>query len=217
MNCPGRIVSLITAATLMTVISGANALGSQDGVKADPTKGQGIYNAGDPSRGIPACASCHGSIGSQLPGPAPALAAQLESYLTKQLRDFRGSQRSNSIMSPVAATLTDADMADVAGYLSVQAAISRPDSSENPARRGKQIYLSGITEKNVPACANCHGPDGGGRPGPRVAGQKQQYIAAQLSAFRSGSRKNGPLMVPIVTAMSDEDINAAANYIAGLK
>ena len=67
---------------------------------------------------------------------------------------------------------------------------------------------------------SCHGATGAGLPAqyPRLAGQYADYTEAQLKAFRSGERANDPakMMRTIAAKMSDADIAAVADYIAGL-
>ena len=65
-------------------------------------------------------------------------------------------------------------------------------------------------------CASCHGAAGiSANPmWPNLAGQKEQYLAKQIKAFRDGDRKD-PMMAPMVAALSDDDIaNLAAYYAA---
>lgn len=65
-------------------------------------------------------------------------------------------------------------------------------------------------------CASCHGATGiSVNPmWPNLAGQREQYLAKQIKAFRDGLRKD-PMMAPMVAALSDEDIaNLAAYYTA---
>jgi cytochrome c553 len=62
------------------------------------------------------CAACHGIDGmSKLP-EAPNLAGQTEEYLVKALNDFRSGERKNEMMSMMAKTLSDADVANLAAY-----------------------------------------------------------------------------------------------------
>ena len=62
------------------------------------------------------CATCHGIDGmSKLP-EAPNLAGQTEEYLVKALNDFRSGERKNEMMSMMAKTLSDADVANLAAY-----------------------------------------------------------------------------------------------------
>ena len=84
---------------------------------------------------------------------------------------------------------------------------------------GKKIYRGGIADKGVAACASCHGAGGGGLPiqYPRLAGQHQDYTVTQLMNFRSGVRKNNASMSALAKRMSDDEMKAVADYIAGLK
>jgi cytochrome c553 len=86
---------------------------------------------------------------------------------------------------------------------------------------GQRIYRGGIVERGVPACAGCHGPAGEGIPGqfPLIGGQYATYIEAQLKAFRDGVRANDPnrMMRMSAARLSDAEIRALADYIAGLR
>ena len=86
---------------------------------------------------------------------------------------------------------------------------------------GQKIYRGGIAEKGVPACASCHGPTGQGLPVqyPRLSGQWADYTVAQLTAFQQGvgARNNNDAMHQIATRLSDNEIKAVADYIAGLR
>ena len=65
-------------------------------------------------------------------------------------------------------------------------------------------------------CAACHGGEGISPTGtwPNLAGQKEQYLVAQMTAFRDGTRENAQ-MAPMVANLTDEDIaNLAAYYSA---
>ncbi|HEU4621128.1 MAG TPA: c-type cytochrome, partial [Burkholderiaceae bacterium] len=76
-----------------------------------------------------------------------------------------------------------------------------------------------IAAKGVPACAGCHGPTGAGIPAlyPRLGGQWAEYTEAQLNAFRSGQRKNNAAMTQISSRLSDAEIKAVSDYVAGLR
>jgi cytochrome c553 len=68
------------------------------------------------------------------------------------------------------------------------------------------------------SCVACHGQNGIGIIAlyPNLAGQKREYLVAQLRAFRDGSRKN-PIMSPMAVHLSDSDIEDLATYFASLK
>jgi cytochrome c553 len=188
-------------------------------VKVDPAKGEALYVNGDAGRNIAACVSCHGAAGNSTIVQNPRLAGQHPAYLAKQLSDFKKPERNNPIMSLMAKQLTDEEIADLAAYLGAQAPKPGAAKSADTLDLGKQIYRGGLAEKNVPACAGCHSPNGAGIPSqyPRLAGQHQDYTAAELINFRSGLRKNSAPMITIAERLSDKEIKAVADYIAGLK
>ncbi len=187
--------------------------------KADPARGEAIYVNGDAARNITACLACHGAAGNSTIAQNPKLAGQHEAYMVKQMNDFKGPQRNNAVMTAMAKPLNDDDIRNIAAYLEQQ--VQKPGAAKNKdtVELGKHIYRGGIVEKNVPACAACHSPSGAGIPAQfaRIGGQHQDYTAAQLTAFRSGVRKNSPQMTTIAKRLSDEEIQAVADYIAGLK
>jgi cytochrome c553 len=85
--------------------------------------------------------------------------------------------------------------------------------------RGEQIYRGGVLARHVPACSGCHSPNGAGIPAqyPRLGGQHADYLEAQMLAFRSGERANSAQMTAIASRMSDAEIKAVSDYIAGLR
>jgi len=205
---------------LLAVASPAHAADPKPAVaKADPAKGEALYANGDNQRNIVACVSCHGASGNSTITQNPRLAGQHEAYLAKQLSNFRTPERNNAVMSPLAKALTDEDIRNLAAYLGAQAPKPGAAKNKDTIDLGKQIFRGGIAAKNVPACAGCHSPNGAGIPAqyPRLAGQHQDYTVAQLSAFRGGARSNSAQMTTIAERLSDKEIKAVADYIAGLR
>jgi cytochrome c553 len=187
--------------------------------KTDSAKGATLYSSGDSARNIPACVACHGDAGNSTIPQNPKLAAQHDLYIYKQLNNFKSPDRNNAVMSPIAKTLTDQEMKDIAGHMAAQTQKSGWARNKDTVEIGKRIYRAGIAEKNVPACAGCHGPNGAGIPAqfPRIGGQHQEYTAAQLTNFRAGVRKNSPQMITIAKRLSDDEIQAVSDYVAGLR
>jgi cytochrome c553 len=188
-------------------------------VKADPAKGGSLYDTGDAARSLPACVSCHGAAGNSTIAANPKLAGQIPSYVHKQLVDFTGPDRNQAIMTTYAKMLTDDEKKNVAAYLGAQQQKAGAAKNKDTLDLGKKIYRGGIAEKGVAACASCHGATGAGLPiqYPRLAGQHQDYTVAQLTNFRSGARKNSVPMTTLAKRMSDDEMKAVADYIAGLK
>lgn len=187
--------------------------------KPDSAKGEALYTNGDAARGIVACASCHGAAGNSTITVNPKLAAQHGAYLVKQLTEFNSPARNDAVMSTFAKAMNADDIKNLAAYLSVQKSMPGTAKNKEIVELGKQIYRGGIAEKNVPACAGCHSPNGAGLPAqfPRIAGQHQDYTVAQLTKFRTEVRKNSTQMATISKRMSDDEMKAVADYVAGLK
>lgn len=123
-------------------------------------------------------------------------------------------------MSPMAANLSDDDIADLAAYYAGQTAKT---GAADPAHvsEGGRIYRAGNAAKALPACMACHGPTGAGNPAaayPALGGQHAAYTAAQLKAFKAEHRANdtGAVMRTISSKMTKADIDAVASYIQGL-
>jgi cytochrome c553 len=188
-------------------------------VKVDAAKGATLYAEGDAARGLPACVSCHGAAGNSTIAANPKLAGLNSAYVYKQLKDFTAPERNQPVMTTYAKMLSDAEMKDISAYLGAQ--VSKPGAAKNKdtVELGKRIYRGGIAEKSVPACASCHGASGAGIPiqYPRLGGQHQDYTAAQLTSFRGGARKNSVQMATIAKRLSDDEIKAVSDYVAGLK
>jgi len=188
-------------------------------VTAAPAQAAGDAEAGKAK--AQACFACHGTNGNSTVPNFPKLAGQHAAYIAKQLADFKaGKTRSNAVMAPQVANLSDQDMADLAAFFAGQSpSLGRAD--KKLAVLGEKIYRGGNMEKGVPACAACHGPTGTGNPPaayPLLSGQHSAYMVQTLKDFRDGKRKNDPngMMRDIAGKMSDAEIEAVASYISGL-
>ncbi len=166
------------------------------------------------------CQGCHGADGNGGADPLwPKLAGQDADYIVKQLTDFKSGARKDPIMSGMAASLSPADMKNIGAYFAGQKI--KPGAAKNAelAKRGEKIYRGGNAKMGVSACMSCHGPSGHGIPPrfPRVSGQNAAYTHKQLLVFKSGSRSNdGDTMTRIAFRMSEAEISAVSDYMAGL-
>ena len=171
------------------------------------------------------CAACHGADGNSGSPANPKLAGQHADYLYKQLVNFKvkegakQAERANAVMAGFAAQLSEADMRNVSAFYASQALKPAAAKNKDLVELGQRIYRAGIAEKGVPACAGCHSPNGAGMPAqyPRLQGQYGEYTEAQLVAFRQGERRNSAQMTTIAERMSDREIKAVSDYIAGLR
>ena len=165
------------------------------------------------------CAACHAADGNSVIPTQPKLAQQHPEYLVKQLQEFKSGKRANAIMTGMSATLSDADMKNIAYWVSSKTAKPGFAKEKDLVLLGERIYRGGIADRQVPACAGCHGPSGAGIPAqyPRLSGQHAEYAVAQLTSFRDGARNNSLQMTQIAAKMNDREIKAVADYIAGLR
>jgi cytochrome c553 len=159
------------------------------------------------------CTQCHGPAGNPVEPRYPALAGQTARYLYLQLKDFNEGRRADSLMTPVAKTLTREDMLALADHFAAQE--RRPtDFQADPARVAKGEAKSAET-----LCTMCHlGGFKGQNEIPRVAGQPYDYIVKQLQDFKARRRTNDAgNMTSVARTLSDEDIQDLAHYLAGLQ
>ncbi len=167
------------------------------------------------------CVACHSADGNSMVPTFPKLAGQHAEYIAKQLADFKSGARTDPTMAPMAAPLSEQDIADLAAYFASNTVSIGSAANAEKAAIGQKIYQGGDKNKGISACMACHGPAGSGNPGakfPALSGQHSTYIVKALKDFRSGTRTNDPakMMRDIAAKMSDSDIEAVAEYIAGL-
>ena len=165
------------------------------------------------------CVACHGLDGMSAVPANPNIAGMPEQYIAKQLEYFKSGTRKNPIMQGMSASLTPADMKALGVYYFAQRAKVNAIARDTAlAAKGQKIYRAGIPELKVPACAGCHGGAGAGIPAtfPRLAGQWPEYTLDQLKFYTAGTRKNAQMNL-ITSRMRDSDMQAVAEYIAGMR
>jgi cytochrome c553 len=165
------------------------------------------------------CAACHTADGSRGSPANPILAGQHPEYLAKQLAEFKAGKRKNAVMTAMAAPLSEEDIRNVAAFYASKTVKPGFAKNKDTVALGEKIWRGGIADRNVPACAACHGPTGSGIPAqyPRVGGQHGDYVEAQMLAFRSGTRVNSAQMTGVAAKMNDKEIKAVSDYVAGLR
>ena len=210
--------------SLLVLLCSMTAFGAQasDAAKAAPkgaaARGQAIVST--------VCIACHGPDGNSPLPVNPKLAGQHADYLLKQMKNFKGTdgkppERTNPVMNGMIAAYDEGQMRDLAAYFSAQTQKGETAKNRETVERGQKLYRGGDQAKGLPACAGCHGPTGAGIPAqyPRIGGQFPEYMEAQLKNFREGTRTNDPnkMMRTIALKMTDAEIKAVADYIAGLR
>ena len=163
-----------------------------------------------------------GSGGGAAPGaPAfPKLDGQHAAYLDKQLREYKTGKRKSAVMAPLLGALKKQQIPGMAAHFASQAPARGAVENPELAARGKVLYEEGNRATGVPGCVGCHLPNGAGyQRYPRLSGQPQTYIVQQLVDFKSGARSNdrARVMRAVAGRLTDEEIRAVAEYLAGLQ
>ena len=175
------------------------------------------------------CAGCHGADGNSAVPNFPKLAGQGEKYLIKQMEDIKSGARNVPEMTGMLAASSEQDLADLAAYFASKT-IQLAGAKDENLTKGESVYRGGNMATGVPSCTGCHSPSGqGNAPAgfPALGGQFADYTAKQLRAFRTAAhdadnpagRSNdgeAAIMRGVAAQMSDVEIDAVANFIAGL-
>jgi len=203
-----RTLYLLAGAFALTLIGSASADPMVDG---DAEAGEGKSAA---------CAACHAADGNSTNPEWPKLAGQHAKYTFEQLKAYKSGLRDNAVMMGQVQNLDEQDMKDLAVFYARQT--PQPGSADpDIAEAGKRLYRGGNLETGVTACIACHGPRGEGVPManyPMLSGQHAEYTIQELKAYRDGERATdrAAMMRDIAARMTDEEIEAVAEYIQGL-
>jgi cytochrome c553 len=175
------------------------------------------------------CSSCHGPNGNSANPDWPRLAGQSAVYIAEQLRLFRAGTRNNPIMKPLAGTLSDQDISDLAVYYEAQT-VAGLEADPSFWKAGAELYRRGDKARNIPACIACHGPVGRGNLAagyPSLRAQESVYVVKQLTDYASGARYTGTnvasadpnsvMMLTIAKRLTPEDIRNLASYVQGMR
>lgn len=172
------------------------------------------------------CSGCHGQDGMGQANIAPMIASLNADYLNTQIELFLTGERQNTLMQGMAERLSDPnDRKEVVEYFANLPSYEFTD----PEQRGDQadiqspyrrLIFQGAWERNIPACATCHGASGMGVDKfPRLASQHADYLKAQLMAWKNGTRSGDPLnmMSTIAKNLTDKEIENLSYYFASLR
>ncbi|HKZ74071.1 MAG TPA: c-type cytochrome [Steroidobacteraceae bacterium] len=176
------------------------------------------------------CLACHGANGNSTNPEWPNLAGQSAVYTAEQLALFRAGVRNNPVMMPLAQTLTDDDIADLAVYYETQTPTGL-EADPSYWKAGEALYRSGDSQRQIPACVACHGPVGRGNLAsgyPALRAQHSVYTVKQLNDYANDARyakategpagsRNGHMMAAIAKRLTAEDVRDLASYIQGMR
>jgi cytochrome c553 len=161
---------------------------------------------------VAVCKACHLTGTLQSTSVIPNIWGQSEGYIYIQLRDFKGGARNapeDAAMRGFVATMSDADMLEIARYAS-----TRPWPKVEPLSTDAALLKKGAYATALVGCGGCHFNDWKGfSANPRIGDQTTAYLAATIRRFRSGSRANSPGMSDLVRTFDEGDIDAVAAYL----
>jgi len=170
------------------------------------------------------CIGCHGIVGYQASFPevykVPMISGQNAKYIVAALTEYKKGDRKHPTMRAIAASLSDADMADLAAHYEKHGASSIKPVADTPAAQ-PSAEVAALLAKG--ACASCHGPNFSKPidPGyPKLAGQQPDYLAAALRAYGTTGNPNvgrgNAIMAGQVKQFKHDELKAIAQYLGSL-
>lgn len=157
------------------------------------------------------CSACHGENGIPPDKSTPVIWGQHQGYLYLQLRDYKRGTRKDDVMSPVVDLLKSDDMMALAEYYSHKRWPDLRQTPAPPAVAARALEVNGSV-----GCTSCHLSEyRGDGTQPRLAGQTRDSLAKSMLDFRNRTRGNNPGMSDLMSVISEEDIAALAEYLAG--
>lgn len=165
------------------------------------------------------CSGCHGKDGASTDPVSPIIGGMSATYLAETMTAYKTKERPCPASEPkavamcaVAGGLADADIKQIADYLSKQKFVRASQTVDGAlAEKGKQIHHQ--------SCEKCHSGNGSVADDDAgiLAGQWVPYLKAQLLEFKSGARKVDLKMTAVVDRLDAAGIDALANYYASMK
>lgn len=160
---------------------------------------------------VSSCTACHGEKGLPEDPEIPIIWGQQFYYLYVQLKDFDSGLRASEVMGPIASDLDKATKQAVAQYFSEQPWPSTGYVTD------KAVVATAENAVVAAACTACHlsGFVGNSRV-PKVSNQQVEYLKKTLTDFKTGARKNAPSKSALFDSTTAEEIDALAQYLAGM-
>jgi cytochrome c553 len=157
------------------------------------------------------CAACHGADGNSVDPKVPSIAGQPKLFLETQLVLFREELRKSDLMLPVVKGLKDPQLIALAEHFSKLPAKGMESGAPDPA-----LMKTGQERAKALRCGICHLSDFSGQNQvPRLAGQREAYLEAEMRAYRDGKRSGGDtIMAAALYGVGDADLKALAHFLS---
>ena len=160
------------------------------------------------SQNIPLCESCHGQGGNSVQPGIPSIAGQPKLFMENQLVLFREGIRKSPVMTPLMAGISDKEIQQLAEHFSKQ----EVKVVAGPA--DKKLFAEGQALAQKLRCGICHLSDfSGQKQMPRLAGQREDYLEAEMRAYRDNQRPD-TTMTAALYGVKDGEIKALAHFLS---
>jgi cytochrome c553 len=170
-----------------------------------------FISAGGAQERLQLCAACHGASGNSINPQVPSIAGQPKLFLENQLILFREEIRRSEQMLPIVKGMKDPEVIQLAEHFSKLPAKGMESGSANAI-----LMKAGAERAKALRCGICHLADFSGQNQiPRLAGQREVYLEAELRAYRDGKRTGGDtIMAAALYGVSDADLKALAHFLS---
>jgi cytochrome c553 len=157
------------------------------------------------------CAACHGEDGNSTNPEVPSIAAQPQLFIENQLILFREELRRSDAMLAVVKGMKDPEVISLAQHFS-----KLPAKVMEAAPADAALMKQGQEKAKTLRCGICHLSDfSGQKQMPRLAGQREIYLASEMRAYRDGKRSGGDtIMAAALYGVSDADVRALAHFLS---
>jgi cytochrome c553 len=157
------------------------------------------------------CTSCHGPDGNSITPGVPSIAGQPKLFMENQLVLLRDGMRESEQMFAALKGMKDPELIKLAAHFSKLPAKPAPAGS-----RKWELWEKGRNLAAQHRCGICHLPDFSGQNQvPRLASQREEYLLAEMRAYRDNKRKGGDtIMAAALYGVADPDLVALAHYLA---
>jgi cytochrome c553 len=157
------------------------------------------------------CLACHGEKGQSETENTPSLGAQQAPYALIQLFMFREKLRLFEPMNEMAKALSDDDLRTFSDFLATLPKPAPPADAGDPARLQRAQAL--VQQHR---CNSCHNTDFSGKDNvPRIAGQREDYLAKTLREYKDNSRHGyDATMAEVLQPVTLEQIADLAYFLA---
>jgi len=159
------------------------------------------------------CIACHGRGGNSVTPGIPSIAGQPKLFIENQLVMIREELRPSPQMLPVVKGMKDAEITRLADHFS-----KLPAKSTETGKPDPKLAQRGMARAKALRCGVCHVADfKGQKQVPRLAAQREEYLVAEMRAYRDNKRKGGDtIMAAALYGVSDADIDALAHVLSRL-